>query len=160
MLFHLRWCIWRCNWWWIFTCLLYIQICTFFSVFLPVFVCWFACLHVVIDKTSSGHKCQEGQCTPADKGKRGYKCVCRTGYEGRFCETKSEFMRTNTNTNIYKTYNQKSKGPSRPPGSTPNSTPGPPQISCFKMLPKWDRMPIEPIECFPTFQMFSEMFFW
>ena len=39
----------------------------------------------------SGHKCQEGQCTPADKGKRGYKCVCRTGYEGRFCENKSEF---------------------------------------------------------------------
>ena len=38
----------------------------------------------------SGHKCQEGQCTPADKGKKGYKCVCRTGYEGRFCETKSK----------------------------------------------------------------------
>jgi slit protein 2 len=41
----------------------------------------------------SGHKCQEGQCTPADKGKRGYKCVCRTGYEGRFCENKRQRKR-------------------------------------------------------------------
>jgi len=41
----------------------------------------------------SGHKCQEGQCTPADKGKKGYKCVCRTGYEGRFCETKRQRKR-------------------------------------------------------------------
>lgn len=41
----------------------------------------------------SNHKCQEGQCTPQDRGKQGYKCVCRTGYEGKFCENKRQRKR-------------------------------------------------------------------
>lgn len=39
------------------------------------------------------HKCKEGQCTPSKSSKSTYKCVCRTGYEGQFCQTKRQRKR-------------------------------------------------------------------
>jgi len=38
------------------------------------------------------HQCKEGQCTPAKGSRDGYKCVCRTGYEGQYCGAKILFV--------------------------------------------------------------------
>lgn len=39
------------------------------------------------------HQCKEGQCTPAKGSRDGYKCVCRTGFEGQYCGAKRERKR-------------------------------------------------------------------
>ena len=36
-----------------------------------------------------GHKCAKGQCEP-DKAGEGYKCLCRAGYTGKFCDQKRD----------------------------------------------------------------------
>ena len=36
------------------------------------------------------HKCREGRCVGKTSSKAGYKCVCKSGYGGQFCDRKSE----------------------------------------------------------------------
>jgi len=53
------------------------------------------------------HRCKEGQCTASDKG--GYKCLCRAGFTGQFCEASRKGSRSR----------KRSKG--RTQGRTPKS---------------------------------------
>jgi len=52
------------------------------------------------------HRCREGQCTPTDQD--GYRCICRTGYTGKYCETRGERPKQR-----YRGSRTRSRGPTR-----------------------------------------------
>ena len=44
------------------------------------------------DNPCENHKCgSHGKCAAAEGADEGYRCVCKSGYKGQFCDVKSKF---------------------------------------------------------------------